>query len=416
MTKEKFTNADKIEEILEKYQKMSSEERLGLLNDLMEHNSFSSQFHGGINLEPINYFYVIKLKYLDDNGASWEKFESKQDAIDCLNAHHEEINNLPKEVRPNPPFPNYHQLEEKVQGFLIFEAPGDFRIITASKETLPTNLTHSEQLEFVKASNFLKKSVIENLKPKKHQLSQKRYPNSVSAILDHERYIQEKIQEIACNVQSSIVSWTPIEMINEPKIPQKWIDYHSEPKASTVDAIYNVLKQEKVVTIAGVLFKSHTILEPNYNKESDGRRKPINSNEVHGVYTTSNPKKVLARMTRLGFDNQPIYCDVAKRCVAMITLKESIKFLTVGALDHEDFTDYQNMKKNRLLREPPPMFTPFDSVELAVSLFNAGCESVLFNFDSEEWLVNGGDPKVCEILENGIHIFTPHDVVAYFTE
>ena len=54
----------------------------------------------------------------------------------------------------------------------------------------------------------------------------------------------------------------------------------------------------------------------------------------------------------------------------MITLKESIKFLTVGALDHEDFTDYQNMK-NRLLREPPPMFTPFDSVELAVSLFNA---------------------------------------------
>ena len=67
-------------------------------------------------------------------------------------------------------------------------------------------------------------------------------------------------------------------------------------------------------------------------------------------------QKGIGKMSRLGFDNQPIYCDVAKRCVAMITLKESVKFLTMGALEHEDFTDYQKMKKNRLLREPPPMF------------------------------------------------------------
>ena len=46
----------------------------------------------------------------------------------------------------------------------------------------------------------------------------------------------------------------------------------SQPAGSTVDAIYKVLKQKKIVTIASVLFESHTILEPNYNKESDGRR------------------------------------------------------------------------------------------------------------------------------------------------
>ena len=44
MNKEKFTNANKIDEILEKYQKMSSEERLGLLNDLMNITHFPVSF------------------------------------------------------------------------------------------------------------------------------------------------------------------------------------------------------------------------------------------------------------------------------------------------------------------------------------------------------------------------------------
>ena len=140
--------------------------------------------------------------------------------------------------------------------------------------------------------------------------------------------------------------------VQRPKA-DNWIQYHSEPTASTVDAIYEVLKNEKDCPIASVLFESHTILEPNYNKESDGRRKPINSNEVRSIYN-SNPKEVLAKMSRLGFSNQPIYCDEAKRCVAMITLKESIKFLTDGALEHKKTLPIIKMKKDRLLREPHP--------------------------------------------------------------
>ena len=406
MKEEKLTNADKIAAINERYYKMTSEEKEGLRNKLIEHNAFSNQFHGGIELMPTNYWHIIKLELFEDEGAAWEKFDNKQEAIDALNSHHLQ-NQLPI----------YDELDEDLQNSLIFEAPGEFQVLgDKNKNIMSNNLTHSEQLDVIKNTNFIKQEVIENLTPKSNQMIRKRYPNSVSAILDHERHVEEQILAIVSNIQGNIANWSPLELGKKAKKPNVSIAYHSEPKASTVDAIYSVLNKKSIISIATVLHKSHPILEPNYNKESDGRRKPINSNEVHGVYTTSNPKDVLAKMARLGFDNQPIYCNEERRCVAMITLKESVKFLTMGALEQEDFKEYRAMKTERLLREPPPMFTPFDSVELAVSLFNAGCESVLFNFDSHEWAANGGDPEVSEILDDGIHIFTPHDVVAYFTE
>ena len=415
MKQEKLTSAEKIDEIQKMYNDMDDVEKTGLLNDLKKHNAFSDVKSGGIDLIPEMHWYTIKLEWGDEEGAVWDKYSTKSEAVAALNIHHEECG-----------LPNYDEISPELQNHLVFKAPGDFKILIkgSDDEYVSTNLTHEEQQKEIANNNHISNSTITNLW-KDDKMVKRRYRNASSAISAHKRHVEAQINDITSKVQANIESWEPSfeaikdidKNVKRPKA-DNWIQYHSEPTASTVDAIYEVLKkkQKKIVTIASVLFKSHTILEPNFNKESDGRRPPINSNEVHGVYTTSNPKEVLAKMSRLGFGNQPIYCDVAKRCVAMITLKESIKFLAMGALEHEDFTDYQKMKKNRLLREPPPMFTPFDSVELAVSLFNAGCESVLFNFDSEEWLANGEDPEVCEILENGIHIFTPHDVVAYFTK
>lgn len=414
MKQEKLTNAEKIAEIYKMYNDMDETEKGGLLNDLLKHNAFSNEkVIGGIDIKTENQWYVIKLEWGDEEGAVWEKYSTKSDAIDALNSHHEECD-----------LPRFDDISPELQNHLVFEAPGDFQITAKGNndESVSTNLTHEEQHRKIIKNNFISNSTITNLWSK-DKMVKRWYPNAKSAILAHKRHVEEQINEVTAKVQSNIESWAPSfeakkdidTNVKRPKA-EKWIQYHSQPAGSTVDAVYKVLKQEQVVSIASVLFKSHPILEPNYNKDSNGKRKPINSNEVHGVFTTSNPKKVLARMSRLGFDNQPIYCDDVKRCVAMITLKESVKFLTMGALEHEDFSDYKNMKKKRLLREPPPMFTPFDSVELAVSLFNAGCESVLFNFDCEEWLANGGEPEVCKVLENGIHIFTPHDVVAYFTE
>ena len=415
MKKEELTSAEKIDEIQKMYNDMDDVEKTGLLNDLKKHNAFSDVKSGGIDLIPEMHWYTIKLEWGDNQGAVWDKYSTKSEAVAALNSHHEEWG-----------LPNYDEMSPELQNHLVFKAPGDFKILIkgSDDEYVSTNLTHEEQQKEIANNNHISNSTITNLW-KDDKMVRSRYNNAHSAISAHKRHVEAQINDITSKVQANIENWEPSfeaikdidKNVKRPKA-DNWIQYHSEPTASTVDAIYEVLKkkQKKIVTIASVLFESHTILEPNYNKESDGRRPPINSNEVHGVFTNSNPKEVLARMSKLGFDNQPIYCDVAKRCVAMITLKESIKFLAMGALEHEDFTDYQKMKKNRLLREPPPMFTPFDSVELAVSLFNAGCESVLFNFDSEEWLANGEDPEVCEILENGIHIFTPHDVVAYFTK
>ena len=60
------------------------------------------------------------------------------------------------------------------------------------------------------------------------------------------------------------------------------------------------------------------------------------------------------------------------------------------------------------------MFSPSDSIEYVVSIFNSGCEAVLFEFDKETWLEYGGALEVTKVLENGLHILTPHDVVIYF--
>ena len=84
--------------------------------------------------------------------------------------------------------------------------------------------------------------------------------------------------------------------------------------------------------------------------------------------------------------------------------------------NHPTFQNYHDMIKENLMLLPPPKFSPTDSIEYVVSIFNSGCEAILFEFDKKTWLEYGGAPKVAEVLENGLHILTPHDVVIYFLE
>ena len=148
-----------------------------------------------------------------------------------------------------------------------------------------------------------------------------------------------------------------------------------------------------------------------------GPRKPINDNNVHGVFTTSKVNEIIETMAMKGFDNQPIYCKDSGRCIGSIRLREAMKNLYMGRYsNHPTFQNYHDMIKENLMLLPPPMFSPTDSIEYVVSIFNSGCEAILFEFDKKTWLEYGGASEVAEVLENGLHILTPHDVVIYFLE
>jgi hypothetical protein len=55
-------------------------------------------------------------------------------------------------------------------------------------------------------------------------------------------------------------------------------------------------------------------------------------------------------------------------------------------------------------------------VDYVVSLFNVGCEAILFEYDNQQWEKYGGPSDVSAKLEDGWHIVTPHDIVVFLTD
>jgi hypothetical protein len=159
--------------------------------------------------------------------------------------------------------------------------------------------------------------------------------------------------------------------------------------------------------VAEVLSVSHPILS------HEKIRKPIDSNDHHSVFTTSNPRQALLRMATQGFDNQPIYCKNQSKCVATLKLSNAINHLSEFP-NTSDFTRYEELISQGILSRPPPLFSAYDTIDQIIGLFNSGCEAILFEFKSELWNSMGHDNDVSSILNDGLHIMTPHDIAAYF--
>lgn len=392
----------------------SAEEFESIVTRLCEELAFHSS-RGGVKLAPKMGWCVMK--YLPSAKTLFKFHDNLDDALKDLNEHHQ--------LFKLPPF---DKIDKTLQKALCFESPTDFTV----EGSLGGGNFEDWDAEAQRAevAKQMSKNVRRNLKKIQtenatYKVSIKNHPDFESLRDAYLKSLYSRLEDYGVAVKNSIINPSSMSLKNDHGLksiphskPANWVSIESDPGASFLNALRTILLDTNVASIAEVLAFSHPILEKGYVPEPDrGPRKPINDNNVHGVFTTSKVNEIIETMAMKGFDNQPIYCKDSGRCVGSIRLREAMKNLYMGRYsNHPTFQNYHDMIKENLMLLPPPMFSPTDSIEYVVSIFNSGCEAILFEFDKKTWLEYGGAPEVAEVLENGLHILTPHDVVIYFLE
>ena len=365
--------------------------------------AFSTESLGGAKYKPVFGWCVVKLLYDNSLEPEIEYSDSEEGAIEKLNTH------ISEELGLNLTFDD---IPNEVKKLLVFPAPMAFRVFNGNDDI--TDLNHEDQVKEIQEK--INKKVLDQVKllnPKDNAITHKWYPDSVTAILEHEHYVQDKIRKMAKQIRDNISDISSFDLkkgaksVNIPDSAEKWVKYQSEQTASTVDSILEQITPNTSPMVAEVLSVSHPILS------HEKIRKPIDSNDHHSVFTTSNPRQALLRMATQGFDNQPIYCKNQSKCVATLKLSNAINHLSEFP-NTSDFTRYEELISQGILSRPPPLFSAYDTIDQIIGLFNSGCEAILFEFKSELWDAMGLDNDVTAILNDGLHIMTPHDIAAYY--
>lgn len=408
------TNEDMRNEVYVKLRDLEGDELNDFIDRVSEEIAFSTQNKGGVSFEANVRWCIIKI---DLYGQSTHEFhDTKEEAIAHLIKHH---------CNPEYELPPYEELSAEMQGLICFEAPDGFT--PTGKEKSDLNLLTSDEQKKLITSEIRQavKDGVLALKKGKYDVKLQNHPTLHQLQRAHETPIEQQISQIIHNIVPAIEDQMMFKLkkkhgLTPPKRNSKgkWVKIENEESSFFLNSIRRVLNNKPVETIAEVLASSHSILEKEHLPENErGKRKPVNTNSVHRVSTESEVNDVISMMALKGFDNQPIYCNTSKRCVATIRLKEALKNLYQNKYSgFQTFDDYKTMIEENLLLTPPPIFLPTDPMDYVVSLFNVGCEAILFEFDNQEWEKYGGSSGVSAKLEDGWHIMTPHDIVVFLTE
>jgi len=412
------TNEDARNEVYAKLRDLEGDELEEFIDRLCEEIAFSTQKKGGVTFEPNVRWCIIKIKPYGQTTHGFH--DTKEEAIAHLNKHH---------IDPDFDLPPYEELNSEVQGLICFEAPDGFTPREKGKATIPNlnSLASAEQKRHItsKIRGKVKESV-RLIKKGKHDVKQQDHPTIDSLQKAYENSIKERLDELKDKIGPAIENEINLKLKKKHGLKPptkdsdgKWVKVENEESSFFLNSIRRVINDKPVKTIAEVLAFSHPILEQEYVSENErGKsREPVSTNAVHSVSTRSEVIEVISIMAKKGFDNQPIYCNISKKCVGAIRLKEALKNLYQGKYSSfKTFEDYEKMIDENLLLTPPPIFLPTDPVGYVVSLFNVGCEAVLFQFEKQQWEKYGGSSHVSEMLDDGWHIVTPHDIVVFLTE
>ena len=408
------TNEDMRNEVYAKLRDKEGDELKDFIDQVSEEIAFSTQNKGGVSFVANVRWCIIKI---DLYGQSTHEFhDTKEEAIAHLIKHH---------CDPGFDLPPYEELNAEMQGLICFEAPDGFTPIGKGKSDLNL-LTSDEQKKLM--TSEIRQAVNDGvlaLKKGKYDVKLQNHPTLHSLQRAYEMPIEQEIRGLIHDIVPAIEDQMKFKLkkkhgLTPPKCNSKgkWVKIENEESSFFLNSIRRVLNNKPVKTIAEVLALSHPILEKEYVAENErGKRKPVSTNAVHSVSTESDVIDVISMMAKKGFDNQPIYCNTSKRCVATIRLKEALKNLYQGKYSRfKTFEDYEKMIDENLLLTPPPIFLPTDPVDYVVSLFNVGCEAILFEYDNQQWEKYGGSSDVSAKLEDGWHIVTPHDIVVFLTD
>jgi hypothetical protein len=214
------------------------------------------------------------------------------------------------------------------------------------------------------------------------------------------RMITKKEHQASQNHEGSLV---------RPKLPD--IKLRINPNPDFVEALHSFLIPSDIPSISEVTARSHYKIARFFNEDPKFRCSLTSSKNTTRAYTNSNFQETVSKMTKFGFTMQAILDSDTNRCVGSLNLDQMVHLLSKKSRPKN--LDIEELKSFGILGPIPPVLDGKASVSQAEALFSNGCKAILFEYFEEQ--DGGKDRASAATLEQGLHIMTPHDLVAFLT-
>ena len=214
------------------------------------------------------------------------------------------------------------------------------------------------------------------------------------------RMITKKEHRASQNHEGSLVC---------PKLPDIKLRINRNP--DFVEALHSFLIPSDIPSISEVTARSHYKIARFFNEDPKFRGSLTSSKNPTRAYTNSNFQETVSKMTKFGFTMQAILDSDTNRCVGSLNLDQMVHLLSKKTRPKN--LDLDELDSLGILGPIPPVLDGKASVSLAEALFSSGCKAILFEHSGE----HGGGKVTANAatLEQGLHIMTPHDLVAFLT-
>ena len=179
------------------------------------------------------------------------------------------------------------------------------------------------------------------------------------------------------------------------------------------------LLDREVPTIAEVLCRSHLwrTREDGLHEEEGKARTSLLSHDDIGCRIGDDLARVVREMIRLQFSIQPIF-DSRGSQIGSLELKRITGLIGRGgwgALPPEVSEDA--LSEIGLLGPMIPMVDPMERSDTVSQVLSSSIDAVIFRWDEARYSKREGFPEECRgKLEDGLHIVTSHDIMAYSME
>ena len=197
-----------------------------------------------------------------------------------------------------------------------------------------------------------------------------------------------------------------------PEIPKTLKELRNLPydEAGFLMHMYDYLFNEEDTTIAEALAIGHRQIFSNY-EGAKAKRTALDGSDVISITQDSDFKETIFSMAKKGFNMQPIVDD-NKRCIGAIRLQDVLRYISDNGVDSLPETfELKTLNDYKLLHPVPPMLDWKAPVSQAEHILKSGIDGILIRFDPKTSL--NCPEVVSEILSEGLHIITAHDLAAY---
>lgn len=188
-----------------------------------------------------------------------------------------------------------------------------------------------------------------------------------------------------------------------------------EPEISLeLVAILIDLLEKPTPSVSEVLCGSHLwrTQQPELGGTIGETRKSVLSHQEIGCRVNDDLSQIVTDMVKFQFSIQPVF-DKKGSQIGSLELKRIMKFLERGGSLPRTIEDY-GLQEDDLLGPVIPIIDPNNRSDVVSEILSTSIDAVIFNWHEDRHGSRSGFPKEFRgVLEDGLHILTSHDYMAY---